>query len=419
MSKSIENIKSFLWVIVTPLERIIDKPILFFGLTTFLINRSWEATFFLLFTWLGAVLWLMFVVRQKNVKTYKEFLNAYILTYSHCTFSKYSFADFFKNEELWVFQLNRVSQQSILEIADANNYIFVVKRKKEDSGKIFPATYTTFPIASNSSYIMVTEDPKDMNSFQRFCLYHEIGHISGVQSEIQDRVLLNQTQGFILLVVGSIVTQGNPLAVFSLAIFYWLWNFIGENIAINEEVDYEIVADTYALFMTAHDSVFDNTSRLFRDYMKNVKHDNPDFLQRRLYAFDRCRSFIEQAGSSLFLEAFGFPNVLSKGISKLFNINPNTPEFNQSVGYLSLTGIQWDPSTRSYMLTGFLISISGIFANSLSIWNLAVVSIPLVVLPFVCLFRTLYSEEQLKFQVDEELCKIVVVENVASDSMEN
>ena len=411
-SRIFENTSLFFTTFfITPLETLVDRPLFFFGIAVFLFNRNWGSLAFLSITYIGSSFWWNYIISQNNIKIFNDLIEGYLIRFAHCDFVCYPFEEVFDKEALTYFQARRPSRFFSWKSSSPLGYIYTVKRKKNDEGKIYPASYTTFPFVLSPSYIMMRDDPKDMKPYQQFCLYHELGHISSIQAEGQERVLLNQSQAALLVIVIAVLSQGDVIAVFCSAIIYLLWTSIGQEATKRNQSYYEAYADAYAIFMMAKRPDFQDISRLFTDSLNHppFNQDEED-LDNRLTLFNRAS---EWALNPINPEDRIISRILSRTLAAISQINDfSNPKFISTMNYFGMLGNQWKPNTNSYLVIGGLILICALHTTNLGGWTLAAITLPIVVLPLIAFFIGLVLEARAEQQIKEQLGENKVDEQV-------
>lgn len=344
------------------LERLIDMPIIFLGLIIAAGNSfQWIFLLMMLCSILGTI-WIDFrlIPAWSNCKKYLDLLK-YMDKYSHCTFQCYDLQKILVNDLnideklLDIFQLPRIRKFFNKQFVNSNlGWLCVVNRK--EACESFPSVLTSFPIANNPSFIMSTEIPSIKNTIGLFHLLHELGHLTYNQAIVSERHLRHRILGLLSIMMVSITSGGNPIAVLLIIGFFLIWDELGKLFSM-KELELEANADAFAIFALHKHPDFSRMERLYKlGLSRSLRKEDVDI---RMRYFERCKDWANEPAKI----------VSNIHLNTMYNFNACT----QSIR---------NPNFKLFFIIALLMVITGTFCRYSSILGLVIYSLVTIAIPF-------------------------------------
>jgi hypothetical protein len=357
--------------IILALKILLDEPIIFLCVTIFLFHPRFSTGFLVLLSWISMGVCSAQAGWQHNNLMYQSLIDTYLKHYPGCGYTSITLRDVFGEDFL-----KRVERYypRYLTINDEMGYLCIVKRQVR--GAKFPAAFTTFPLYHDPSYIMVRDHPLNMTAFQRYCLFHELGHLSFDQYQFHLRAPNHKIQMIIVAVVISILSHGAALAIFGSVAAYFIWTTHAVETA-KQDISQEIVADAFATYHLANDPEFEHIKKQVNEYIQRAEKDK-----------DRC-----QARLSLF--ELSLDDLAQK------SIHTNTNEIDNPTRRFSVFSQDiWMPTGYYYSVHAGILIFCSAFTSNPTWTNVATLSIPMLLVPLLILSYTMNKKDSLREEVE-------------------
>jgi hypothetical protein len=320
--------------------------------------------------------------RSYEVKLYDNLINGFLIPFSRCTFEKVdpeqiTSAAVLQNANYHGFETKNLSNLYYRDFPE----IFYVKRKNANDE--YPSSFSSYPLMLDTPYIFVNTDLSRMNSWQKFCFHHELGHISLQHANVLLSHRFRVIHLIVFALIAAIYTDGSPLYLSIISINFLLcilYFFYFENSSHRSNLC-EISADKFAL---SHLNKFDieTVSRLYPKFLERLKLPKKDY-DLRLSMFDNSIS----------------------------DPNQNDNDFEYALGKytLELLGIQvaqdWLPQIVTFIIAVFL----GFNLKEPEIPELLSIIFMVLFIPFIIYSRFLLMCDSLRKKVQALIRKDLTI----------
>ena len=258
------------YYILAPIHGLIDsmlkQPVLIFILLYTMFNLSY-ITLALLF---AAVLFSSFfhmIIGYRNDRNTFISFNNFLDEYNNYTFIKIEPKDIFKK-----FGNIDMAKQTLR--AENFNIDVYVAQKNDFQGKRY-TTFTSFPMQYNESVIVLPDFPDNLNEFQIFKFFHELGHLSSIHIKMSNLNTYAFPMTFYLWFMVALFVK-SPVCIASTFFIsaIWLYNYNSLSVYLLKSKNHnmEMVADFFAIsHLYPHDKNESNKIVLYEKIKKTYK----------------------------------------------------------------------------------------------------------------------------------------------------
>ncbi|TWH48483.1 hypothetical protein Salpa_4645 [Sporomusa sp. KB1] len=351
-------------------EKTVEYPIILFFLIQFFYSFSWQTGLGVILSIYGSGLWVYYLRSQYNLKQYNN-LFSHLAEFSHCSYEMYKLEQVVKDFHVDELGLNifEAGYASVIyngQLRTSNlGWLCVIKRE-DRVGKRFHGLQTAFLFMDSPSYIISGTSPSDMTPTQKFCFFHELGHLSRNQEKIKQMGARNKILSILFIFFAIIFTSINIIAIIISIIFCLIFIVLGELISLRK-VEMELDADSFAIFMMYKHPCFANVERL----IKKNRNNHEEYKKYNDW-FDRFKDWAAD------------PAIISLNSSRnaLYNYNASTEIIRK-------------PHFMYNLVLGVLIYIISLFSIEPSNLDMLLLLMILLVIPFFLIIRN--KKLEMKF----------------------
>lgn len=219
---------------------VLDYPAFIYSIALLISKFSWRTLLLTPIIFMGSSLWGALLTKAYNIFYLKKFLHEYIKNYNGCCFYRFNLEAFVPNSMI---ELLLSERKGISLTNEPLGYICVVKR---DKGKQWPTSMSTFPFEVIPWYITCPDFAENITPYQRFQLFHEIGHTTLFHRLIIERRLSSILQSMFFITILFCILKVFSLPLMIIIILSLLWS-LALSVRKTYPVEYEQLADAFSL----------------------------------------------------------------------------------------------------------------------------------------------------------------------------